>query len=104
MKRNFQAAKDLAAKVRLLAAFATRNITFYPRIDFDDPRSFEWSQLEVQLPWLKQVYCACRLNELNFIICFFLTAKQNQPSPHTHNKRKQQQKKTTNNKRPTPTI
>ncbi|KAL3993683.1 TPR repeat family protein [Acanthocheilonema viteae] len=53
-KRRQDVAKDLRAKQRLLLAFKKRNINFQPVISFDNPELFEWSQIEVQLPFLKE--------------------------------------------------
>uniref|UniRef100_A0A915PVA5 Cns1/TTC4 wheel domain-containing protein n=1 Tax=Setaria digitata TaxID=48799 RepID=A0A915PVA5_9BILA len=53
-KRRRNVEKDLMAKQRLLMAFKERNIDFRPTICFDDPELFEWSQIDVQLSWLKE--------------------------------------------------
>ncbi|CAG9535303.1 unnamed protein product [Cercopithifilaria johnstoni] len=53
-RRRQDAAKDLRAKHRLLLAFKERNINFQPIICFDNPELFEWSQIEVQLAFLKE--------------------------------------------------
>ncbi|VDN07479.1 unnamed protein product [Thelazia callipaeda] len=52
-KKRLEATKDLDEKRILLSAFAERNIKFRPELPLHDPQSFEWSMIEVDLPWLK---------------------------------------------------
>lgn len=45
------------AKQLLLLALKERKINVRPSICFDDPELFDWSQIEVQLEFLDEVFC-----------------------------------------------
>uniref|UniRef100_A0A914DTV2 Cns1/TTC4 wheel domain-containing protein n=1 Tax=Acrobeloides nanus TaxID=290746 RepID=A0A914DTV2_9BILA len=53
-REKLLASKDRAKKERLLNALKERRLCFKPKVVFEDVEDFEWSQLEVQIPHLKE--------------------------------------------------
>ena len=56
-KAKYEASKDNTKKETLLKELKKRGYSFYPRIDFDDSKSFEWDPLMVELPGVPALQC-----------------------------------------------
>jgi len=56
-KAKYEASKDNTKREILLKKLKERGYSFYPRIDFDDSKNFEWDSLMVGLPGVSAPQC-----------------------------------------------
>ncbi|KAE9550345.1 hypothetical protein FO519_006451 [Halicephalobus sp. NKZ332] len=56
-KAKYEASKDNTKKEVLLKKLKERGYSFYPKIEFDDAKTFEWDSLMVELPGVPALQC-----------------------------------------------